>query len=105
MLAELERIDLAGENVGGGIVSAVPIRAPVGGWIVGFHVVPGQVVRPQDRAFEIHDLSKVWVKGYPPLTQLCGNPSHLGSWRLRPLRIMLQETNPLPRSKSLKTWR
>jgi cobalt-zinc-cadmium efflux system membrane fusion protein len=36
----------------------------VTGHIVGFHVVPGQVVHPDEPLFEIHDLSKVWVKGF-----------------------------------------
>lgn len=46
------------------LVQTVPVRAPTGGLIVGFHVVPGQVVRRDDPLFEIHDLSRVWVKGY-----------------------------------------
>jgi len=63
-VAQLERTDLAGKNSAANLMSGVPIRAPVPGWIVGFHVVPGQVVRPEDQLFEVHDLSKVWVKGY-----------------------------------------
>ncbi|MHC4176241.1 MAG: efflux RND transporter periplasmic adaptor subunit [Planctomycetota bacterium] len=63
-IAELQRLDLTDQNAKARLLSAVPIRAPVAGWIVGFHVVPGQVVSPQDQLFEIHDLSKVWVKGY-----------------------------------------
>jgi len=63
-IAELERIDLTRENAEANLLSAVPIRAPAAGWIVGFHVVPGQVVYPEGQFFEIHDLSKVWVKGY-----------------------------------------
>ncbi len=63
-IIELEKIDLARKDSEANLLSGVPIRAPVAGWIVGFHVVPGQVVHPQDQLFEIHDLSKVWVKGY-----------------------------------------
>jgi len=63
-IAHLQEIDLADEKSKPKLLSAVPITAPAAGWIVGFHVVPGQVVRPQDQLFEIHELSKVWVKGY-----------------------------------------
>lgn len=63
-VAELERADLAQKDSGATLLSGVPIRAPATGWIVGFRVVPGQVVHPEDQLFEIHDLSKVWVKGY-----------------------------------------
>ena len=61
---ELEQIDLAQKDTAANLLATVPIRAPAAGWIVGFHVVPGQVVHPQDQLFEVHDLSKVWVKGY-----------------------------------------
>ncbi|MHC4405903.1 MAG: efflux RND transporter periplasmic adaptor subunit [Planctomycetota bacterium] len=63
-IVELEQIDLAQKDAEANLLAAVPIRAPAAGWIVGFHVVPGQVVRPEDQLFEVHDLSKVWVKGY-----------------------------------------
>ena len=63
-IVELEQIDLAKKDVTANLLAAVPIRAPVAGWIVGFDVVLGQVVHPEDRLFEIHDLSTVWVKGY-----------------------------------------
>jgi cobalt-zinc-cadmium efflux system membrane fusion protein len=63
-IAQLVRTDLAGENSAANLLSGVPILAPAPGWIVGFHVVPGQVVHPEDQLFEVHDLSKVWVKGY-----------------------------------------
>lgn len=60
----LERTDLAKNDTTANLLSGVPIRAPAAGWIVGFHLVPGQIVHPEDKLFEIHDLSKVWVKGY-----------------------------------------
>ena len=63
-IAELEQIDLAGKDSQATLLTGVPISAPAPGWIVGFNVVPGQVVHPEDQLFEIHDLSKVWVKGY-----------------------------------------
>ncbi len=46
------------------LVQAVPVRAPASGWIASFHVVPGQVVHPEEPMFEIHDHSSVWVKGF-----------------------------------------
>ncbi|MFV2067699.1 MAG: efflux RND transporter periplasmic adaptor subunit [Pirellulales bacterium] len=63
-IAALERVDLTSESFDDGLLHGVPVRAPGDGWIVGFHVVPGQMVDTQDTLFEIHDLSKVWVKGY-----------------------------------------
>ena len=45
-------------------MQTVPVRAPTSGLIVGFHVLPGQVVHRDEALFEIHDLSRVWVKGY-----------------------------------------
>ena len=44
-------------------MQAVPVRAPTSGRIVSFNVVPGQVVHRDEPLFEIHDLSRVWVKG------------------------------------------
>ena len=63
-IVQLEQINLAQKDSEAHLLSGAPIRAPATGWIVGFHVVPGQVVHPEDQLFEIHDLSKVWVKGY-----------------------------------------
>lgn len=63
-IAELRRIDLAQLHADAHVFATVPILAPAAGWIVGFNVVPGQIVHPEDQLFEIHDLSKVWVKGY-----------------------------------------
>ncbi len=40
---------------------AVPIRAPVSGWVIEKMVVDGAFVEPQMRLFEIADLSVVWV--------------------------------------------
>jgi len=60
----LERTDLSAPHSDDAIAAGLPIRAPADGWLVGFGVVPGQVVQPQDKPFEIHDLSKVWAKGY-----------------------------------------
>ena len=63
-VARLQRADLQAGNLASELQPTVAIRAPMAGWIVGFHVVPGQVVHPQDALFEIHDLSRVWIKGY-----------------------------------------
>jgi cobalt-zinc-cadmium efflux system membrane fusion protein len=63
-IEQLERADLTDASIAAPLLESVPIRAPAPGWIVDFNVVPGQVVHPHDHLFEIHDLSKVWVKGY-----------------------------------------
>lgn len=60
----LEQADLTASGAADAIVAELPVRAPADGWLVGFTVVPGQVVQPQHKLFEIHDLSKVWAKGY-----------------------------------------
>lgn len=63
-VGRLEKTDLAAPGAEAVIVTTVPVRAPADGWLVSFDVVPGQVVQPQNRLFEIDDLSKVWAKGY-----------------------------------------
>jgi len=63
-IGELEQADLSDASIAAPLLGSVPVRAPAPGWIVDFNVVPGQIVRPHDQLFEIHDLSKVWVKGY-----------------------------------------
>ena len=60
----MEQADLGVPGAAGAIVTCLPVRAPADGWLVGWSVVPGQVVQPDDKLFEIHDLSKVWAKGY-----------------------------------------
>ncbi|WP_406697105.1 efflux RND transporter periplasmic adaptor subunit [Singulisphaera sp. Ch08] len=46
------------------LAMTVPIRAPLSGRLEHFEVVPGQVVRPSDAPFEVHDASRLWIKGY-----------------------------------------
>jgi RND family efflux transporter MFP subunit len=48
----------------GRVFAALPVRSPIDGHVVHFDVIPGQVVRADQPLFEIHDLSKVWVRGY-----------------------------------------
>jgi RND family efflux transporter MFP subunit len=62
-LKRLERADLTQPGAGAELVQTVPIRAPAAGRIASFNIVPGQVVGRESTLFEIHDLSKVWVKG------------------------------------------
>ena len=63
-IEKLKQADLSQAGSLAQLVQSVAVRAPVSGHIVGFHVVPGQVVHPDEPLFEIHDLSKVWVKGF-----------------------------------------
>jgi cobalt-zinc-cadmium efflux system membrane fusion protein len=46
------------------LVRSLPVRAPIAGTVADFDIVPGQVVDSQSTLFEIHDASKVWVRGY-----------------------------------------
>jgi multidrug efflux pump subunit AcrA (membrane-fusion protein) len=64
---DLVRLAQADLSQGGGaaeLIQTAPVRAPASGRIAGFHVVPGQIVRRGEPMFEIHDLSKVWIKGF-----------------------------------------
>ena len=64
---DIARLTAADLSEGAGAVKLIPtapVRAPASGRIAGFHIVPGQIVHPGGLLFEIHDLSKVWIKGY-----------------------------------------
>lgn len=63
-IQRLEQTDLAQRDSVAQLVQTVPVRAPKDGRIVSFNVVPGQVVHRDEPLFEIHDLSRVWVKGH-----------------------------------------
>jgi cobalt-zinc-cadmium efflux system membrane fusion protein len=63
-IERLEQMDLTKLDSTAKVVEAIPVRAPASGRIVSVSVVPGQVVRRDEALFEIHDLSRVWVKGY-----------------------------------------
>ncbi len=63
-IEQLQQTDLSAPGPHPAILTTAPIRAPADGRIVAFEVTRGQVVRPHDPLFEIHDLSKVWAKGY-----------------------------------------
>lgn len=43
---------------------ALPLRSPVAGIVVGFDKVLGQGVLAEEPVFEVHDLSRPWVKGF-----------------------------------------
>ena len=63
-IERLEQIDLTQPDSATDLVKTVPVRASASGRIVSFNLVPGQVVHPDEALFEIHDLTRVWVKGY-----------------------------------------
>lgn len=48
----------------GRVVDSLPVRTPIGGTIVRFDKVLGQVVRADETLFEVHDLKHVWVQGF-----------------------------------------
>ena len=64
VLTRLEEAGLATTPEVGLVAATVPLRAPAAGIVAHFEVVPGQVVRPSDTLFEVHDPSRVWIKGY-----------------------------------------
>jgi RND family efflux transporter MFP subunit len=56
---ELTRIQERGE-----LLPTLPLRASINGTVVNFQKVLGQVVRPEEPLFEVHDLSKSFVEGF-----------------------------------------
>ncbi|HWB11238.1 MAG TPA: efflux RND transporter periplasmic adaptor subunit [Pirellulales bacterium] len=60
----LNGIDLERADVYEQITTLLPVRAPADGWVVDFELGLGEVVHPQERLFELQDLSRVWVQAY-----------------------------------------
>jgi cobalt-zinc-cadmium efflux system membrane fusion protein len=63
-IERIEKLDLTDPQAGEKISMTLPIRAPAAGQIADFELSLGQVVDINDHLFEIHDLSRVWAKGY-----------------------------------------
>jgi RND family efflux transporter MFP subunit len=66
---KLEAIGMTSADVAliaeqGKLFEMLPVRAPIDGYVVHFDVIPGQVVKAENPLFEIHDMSKVWIRGY-----------------------------------------
>jgi len=69
MSRKLRSVGMAAEDVAavidaGQILPALPIRAPIGGSVVRFNAVLGQVMQPEEPLLEIHDPRHVWVRGH-----------------------------------------
>jgi cobalt-zinc-cadmium efflux system membrane fusion protein len=60
----LARGDIASIVEKGKLFESLPVRSPIDGYVVRFDVIPGQVVKAENPLFEIHDISKVWVRGF-----------------------------------------
>jgi multidrug efflux pump subunit AcrA (membrane-fusion protein) len=60
----LKTIDPGKDDIYDQITTLLPMRAPADGWVVDFELGLGEVVNPQQRLFELQDLSGVWVHGY-----------------------------------------
>ncbi len=56
---EIDRIAAEGT-----VMDVLPIRAPIAGTVVRFDKALGQVVGADESLLEIHDLRRVWVKGF-----------------------------------------
>ena len=63
-IEKLKQVDLSESGSLAELFQTLPVRSPAAGQIAGFHVVPGQIVHPDEPMFEIHDLSTVWVKAF-----------------------------------------
>ncbi len=60
----IKKIDVTSIASSEEIATTLKVRAARDGRITAFDLAIGQVVRPQDPLFEIHDLTKVWAQGY-----------------------------------------
>jgi membrane fusion protein, heavy metal efflux system len=60
----LSKIDLGKVDIYEQITKLLPVRAPADGWVVDFELGLGEVVAPQERLFELQELSRVWVQAY-----------------------------------------
>lgn len=63
-IARIERVELSASGPITQLAAALPIRSPATGVVAGFNLVPGQVVKPDEQLFEVHDDSKVWIQAY-----------------------------------------
>jgi RND family efflux transporter MFP subunit len=61
-IRRLEHIDLTAPDASPPLLTMLPVRAPRSGLLGEFHVVPGEAIAADDPLFEIHDISRVWVK-------------------------------------------
>lgn len=94
------------------MVTAVPVRSPVGGVVVNFDKVLGQAVAAHEPLFEVHDLSAPLVRGFvserdlgrvaldrPARVRLVADPAFVGSGKVvRSGRTVGAET------RSLAVW-
>ncbi|MFO0889902.1 MAG: efflux RND transporter periplasmic adaptor subunit, partial [Isosphaeraceae bacterium] len=64
VLARLEGVDLARASEEGLVATTVPLLSPAAGVVSHFDAVPGQVLRPTEALFEVHNPSRIWAKGY-----------------------------------------
>jgi membrane fusion protein, heavy metal efflux system len=63
-ISRIARLDITDNAATDAIRTTSEIRAPIDGRITVFDLSIGQVVRPQDELFEIHDTSQVVIRGY-----------------------------------------
>lgn len=63
-IERIEKLDLTDPQAGEKISMSLPIRAPAAGLVADFELSIGQIVDTNDHLFEIHDLSRVWAKGF-----------------------------------------
>lgn len=69
------------------LIAALPLRSPIDGALVHFEKSLGQAVKPDEALFEIHDLSRVWVKAF--LSEQQASQFHLKSASPQTARIRL----------------
>lgn len=56
--------DLTAPQGAKAIRKVLPLRAPGKGRVASFNLVAGQVIQPDDRLFEIHNLETMWVQAF-----------------------------------------
>ena len=63
-IEKVRSVDLSAEDCDLTLLRSIPIRATIDGAVAAFDIVPGQIVDSETTLFEVHDRTKVWVKGY-----------------------------------------
>jgi cobalt-zinc-cadmium efflux system membrane fusion protein len=63
-IRRIQELDLTAAGSAERVSAILPVRSPIAGRIAEFELVPGQIVRPNEQLFEIHDLSSVWVQAF-----------------------------------------
>lgn len=63
-IRRIQELDLTAAGSAERVSAILPVRSPIAGRIAEFELVPGQIIRPNEHLFEVHDLTSVWVQAF-----------------------------------------